>query len=949
MMTTTTTATTMTKKQEQANGSRRHGSAQDARQHHHHNHHHHHHHHQPHRDHHDDEEEEEEEEEDEEAESEEEVGEKDCFFEPLDRIPSSVSFLVDLPSDSDEDEDDDVRFSFASAIAPPTDLRCVTFSREEFLVEHNDNPDLGGYDYDVWMAEPTSIKERRSRLLQGMGFASSKDLAAALRNRSSNLKAVSTAPAASGEHTLESGLPPPYPAPSQNQLAIVKCRSDNELVTTRGAPPSAEPALPRAASAPPTLWGHSAQQKTGAGGGAAGVKEAKEGGSLVSANGGVCRVKNLDTGREFVVSELGKDGTWRRLNDVQTGSQMSMEEFEQFLGNSPIVKELMRRANLRGSGREPQSNDQPVPSLDGSKSSKSGYRKKRGWLKNIKFVASSVTGLKTEKEKGDAGWRAAGKSSADSSSELMKVRQHGKSYKELTGLYMTQEIHAHQGSIWSIKFSWDGRHLASAGEDRVVRVWQVQECDILSSPLRRQEARSSRLSMADGSPERSPLLGTQPSKSTKKSKSRKRSVPDYIVMPEVIFSLSEKPVCSLEGHLDDILDLSWSKSQHLLSSSMDKTVRLWDIESKQCLKLFAHNDYVTCIQFNPIDDRYFISGSLDSKVRIWSVPERQVVDWNDLHEMVTAACYTPDGQGALVGSHKGSCRFYKTSDCKLSQQGQMDIRIKKKKSHAKKITGFQFAPGNPSQVLITSADSRVRIFDGPNMVHKFRGFRNTSSQISASYASEGKYVVSASEDSYVYVWKREAGRVVGAAGKGKSWTTTRSHEYFYCKDVSVAIPWPSAGSQCSPLSLPSPTSGRFDRRPPQQEPLGCTDSRRSTASLEDIFHSGRRPAAALSKKSFSERGPSSHREEFRSVSRWGIGSDSFASGGAASSVVSDPGTLSSSFSSWGWYSGGSTRTSSTDPPNAWGLVVVTAGLGGHIRIYQNFGLPLRLGRQTNLF
>jgi WD40 repeat protein len=114
--------------------------------------------------------------------------------------------------------------------------------------------------------------------------------------------------------------------------------------------------------------------------------------------------------------------------------------------------------------------------------------------------------------------------------------------------------------------------------------------------------------------------------------------------------------------------------QLLLSSSMDKTVRLWDMETKSCLKLFAHNDYgmmstlalldltacvlfsttmikvcwlgllVTCIQFNPMDERYFISGSLDAKVRIWSIPDRQLVDWTDLHEMVTAVCYTPDGQ-----------------------------------------------------------------------------------------------------------------------------------------------------------------------------------------------------------------------------------------------------------------------------------------------------------------
>lgn len=31
--------------------------------------------------------------------------------------------------------------------------------------------------------------------------------------------------------------------------------------------------------------------------------------------------------------------------------------------------------------------------------------------------------------------------------------------------------------------------------------------------------------------------------------------------------------------------------QLLLSSSMDNTVRLWDLETKTCLKIFVHNDY----------------------------------------------------------------------------------------------------------------------------------------------------------------------------------------------------------------------------------------------------------------------------------------------------------------------------------------------------------------------
>ena len=57
---------------------------------------------------------------------------------------------------------------------------------------------------------------------------------------------------------------------------------------------------------------------------------------------------------------------------------------------------------------------------------------------------------------------------------------------------------------------------------------------------------------------------------------------------------------------------------------------------------------VTCIQFHPLDDGHFISGSLDGKVRIWRIKEPQVVDWVDLQEMVTAACYTPNGQVVCV-------------------------------------------------------------------------------------------------------------------------------------------------------------------------------------------------------------------------------------------------------------------------------------------------------------
>lgn len=67
-----------------------------------------------------------------------------------------------------------------------------------------------------------------------------------------------------------------------------------------------------------------------------------------------------------------------------------------------------------------------------------------------------------------------------------------------------------------------------------------------------------------------------------------------------------QPFAEYEGHTADVLDVSWSKSNFILSSSMDKTVRLWHISRAECLCVFHHVEFVTAIAFHPRDDRYLI-------------------------------------------------------------------------------------------------------------------------------------------------------------------------------------------------------------------------------------------------------------------------------------------------------------------------------------------------------
>ena len=134
----------------------------------------------------------------------------------------------------------------------------------------------------------------------------------------------------------------------------------------------------------------------------------------------------------------------------------------------------------------------------------------------------------------------------------------------------------------------------------------------------------------------------------------------------------DTPFASYKGHTSDLLDVSWSKvgtalfftsvlperhifsyeidyfqNYFILTSSMDKTVRLWHISRKECLCCFQHIDFVTAISFHPRNDQFFLSGSLDGKIRLWNIPEKKVALWNEVDgntNLITAANFIQVGE-----------------------------------------------------------------------------------------------------------------------------------------------------------------------------------------------------------------------------------------------------------------------------------------------------------------
>lgn len=138
---------------------------------------------------------------------------------------------------------------------------------------------------------------------------------------------------------------------------------------------------------------------------------------------------------------------------------------------------------------------------------------------------------------------------------------------------------AHEGSIWTVKFSADGGLLATGGEDRAVRVWQVVVVDAGAA------AQLPPLAPTDGGSLAAAQLSRKVTRSGRgggKSGSGKHALPEHVVVPDSVFSLAENPLCVFLGHDDDVLDLSWSKSQVIKIKSPMKSSQ---IEKKKSIQM----------------------------------------------------------------------------------------------------------------------------------------------------------------------------------------------------------------------------------------------------------------------------------------------------------------------------------------------------------------------------
>lgn len=180
----------------------------------------------------------------------------------------------------------------------------------------------------------------------------------------------------------------------------------------------------------------------------------------------------------------------------------------------------------------------------------------------------------------------------------------------------------HREWVRMVRVSLDGNLLASCSNDQTVRVWaaggkdtkaelrdhdHVVEC-IAWAPESATQAINEAATAAAGGDNKNSVTHAGPFLA---SGSRDKSVKVWDVSTgQCLFSLL--------GHDNWVRGISWHPGgKYLLTASDDKSLRVWDIQHRRCHKrLDAHTHFATSLDFHRAQP-YVVTGSVDQTVKVW--------------------------------------------------------------------------------------------------------------------------------------------------------------------------------------------------------------------------------------------------------------------------------------------------------------------------------------------
>ncbi|MFF4284485.1 hypothetical protein ACFY0R_04070 [Streptomyces sp. NPDC001633] len=198
----------------------------------------------------------------------------------------------------------------------------------------------------------------------------------------------------------------------------------------------------------------------------------------------------------------------------------------------------------------------------------------------------------------------------------------------------------HTSSVNAVAFSPDGRTLAAAGDDRTVRLWDL--------------ASRRTTGFLTGHGDTVWTLAFSPDGRTLATGSSDGTVRLWQVA-------SRQAIATLKGHTSNIMRVAFSADGHTLASAgNDHTVKLWNTGQRRLaatLPLPRDLPWSYAIAFSP-DGRTLATAGGNRKVQLWNVASHhRTTELTGLKSALADLAFAPDGRGLVTVEEGGAVRL----------------------------------------------------------------------------------------------------------------------------------------------------------------------------------------------------------------------------------------------------------------------------------------------------
>lgn len=294
----------------------------------------------------------------------------------------------------------------------------------------------------------------------------------------------------------------------------------------------------------------------------------------------------------------------------------------------------------------------------------------------------------------------------------------------------------HGNRVTSLSFFPDNVRLATTGDDRVIRIWDV----VSGKQLMTLSGHSDKVWAASVSPDGNSLASGSDDQTA------------------IIWDArTGEQTATLKGHTGWITSVAYSADgTKLATASRDRSVRIWDVASGREIWSLGHPDSVTCVAFSP-DSRMLATGGADRNGRLWDA-----VSGKELHSLkghifsIMSLAFSPDGGTLITGGGTGDndIRFW---DVRTGKEAVTSNPDDDKGPVAKMIrgtSGVMFASFSPDGQTLATAnyDRTVKLYSTTSLrvVKSFKGHGLAADRV--MFSPNGNLLATGGRDGIIKIW-----------------------------------------------------------------------------------------------------------------------------------------------------------------------------------------------------